>query len=386
MRSDPTYDRGSTALAHADTTISVPRAPAAEERRASPTQPAWLLALRDLQWRSRRFAVAILATGLVFGLALLMTGIQASFDNEIERTVASFRADAWVVPKGSRGPFTAPIAFPERRVQEVRRLKGVRSATAVAVAGATTSTPEIKSINLVGIVPGAVGSPGKDVDRALAGRGAAVADDTLGLSVGDRLDLDGKNFTVRGRTHGLTHFAGVPTVTLPVKEVQRLRMNGGHLATAIVTRGTPRNAPKSLTVLSNAQVRNDLARPIEQAKQTITLIRSLLWLVAAGIIGAVLYLSALERVPDFAVLKAIGVTTRSLMIALVIQAMALALVSVVVAIGFAQLLSPLAAMSVEIPVSAYITLAIVAVVVGILASTLALRRAVAVDPALAFGG
>ncbi|MEA2142001.1 MAG: putative transport system permease protein [Solirubrobacteraceae bacterium] len=364
----------------------MPRTVAVSRPGGSRTQPAWLLGMRDLQWRKRRFAVAILATGLVFGLALLMTGIQASFDNEIDRTVNSFHADAWVVPTGALGAFTAPISFPAERANEVAKLSGVKSAAALAVANATTRDPEVKSINLVGIEPGKVGSPGPKADRVLEQRGAAVVDDSLGLSVGDPISLDGKRFRVRATSHGLTHFAGVPTVTLTLAQVQKLRMNGSPLATGIVTKGIPTKPPPGMHILSNAQVREDLARPVAQAKQTITLIRSLLWLVAAGIIGAVLYLSALERVPDFAVLKAIGVTTRALMIALMIQALLLALVSVVVAIGFSILLSPAAAMSVEIPFSAYLTLAAVAIVVGVLASTLALRRAVAVDPAMAFGG
>jgi putative ABC transport system permease protein len=43
-------------------------------------------------------------------------------------------------------------------------------------------------------------------------------------------------------------------------------------------------------------------------------------------------------------------------------------------------------MIVVVPASAYITLPLVAIVVGLLASVAGLRRAVAVDPALAFGG
>ena len=51
-----------------------------------------LLGLRELQWSRRRFAVAVLATALVFALGLLMSGVSASFDNEIDRTVGSFGA------------------------------------------------------------------------------------------------------------------------------------------------------------------------------------------------------------------------------------------------------------------------------------------------------
>jgi len=73
---------------------------------------ATLIGLRDLQWSRRRFAVAVVATGLVFALGLLMTGVRASFDNEIQRTVASFDADAWLVPAKSFGPFTGPATMP----------------------------------------------------------------------------------------------------------------------------------------------------------------------------------------------------------------------------------------------------------------------------------
>ena len=58
---------------------------------------AWLIGLRDLQWGRRRFAIGVVATALVFALGLLMSGVSASFDNEIDRTVGSFGADGWVV-------------------------------------------------------------------------------------------------------------------------------------------------------------------------------------------------------------------------------------------------------------------------------------------------
>jgi putative ABC transport system permease protein len=44
------------------------------------------------------------------------------------------------------------------------------------------------------------------------------------------------------------------------------------------------------------------------------------------------------------------------------------------------------AMSVEVPTSTFLTLPLVALAVGVAASMIGLRRAVAVDPALAFAG
>jgi putative ABC transport system permease protein len=101
----------------------------------------WLITLRDLQWRRRRFAIAVVATSVVFALALMLSGVSTSFDNEIRRTVRSFGADQWFVAKGAVGPFTAPIGFPASRVDEVRSAPGVRRADPVAIVGATAATP-----------------------------------------------------------------------------------------------------------------------------------------------------------------------------------------------------------------------------------------------------
>ena len=54
----------------------------------------WRVALRDLQWRRRRFVIAVLATSLVFGMTLLMAGADASLHNEGRRIVAALGADA----------------------------------------------------------------------------------------------------------------------------------------------------------------------------------------------------------------------------------------------------------------------------------------------------
>ena len=66
----------------------------------------WRIALRDLQWRRRRFVIAVLATSLVFGMTLLMAGADASLHNEGRRIVAALGADAWLVAGGASGPFT----------------------------------------------------------------------------------------------------------------------------------------------------------------------------------------------------------------------------------------------------------------------------------------
>jgi putative ABC transport system permease protein len=345
-----------------------------------------LIGLRDLQWGRRRFAIGVVATALVFALGLLMSGVSASFDNEVERTVDSFGAEGWLVREKSFGPFTGPATIPASRASSVRGLPGVRRADPVAVLRATTETPRRANVNLIGVVPGGVGSPHGWRARLLARRGAAIADESLGLGVGDRLDLNGVSFRVGALTSGMTYFAGIPTVMVSLREAQRLGLGGRDLATAVVIRGRPAAVPTGLALLGNHDVEVDLGRPVLQAKQTIALIRLLLWAVAAGIIGAVVYLSVLERMRDLAALKAIGVATRHLVGGLVLQAGLLSLLAALLSVALEKAIAPAVAMSVEVPALTLMTLPLVAVLVGVVASLIGLRRAVAVDPALAFAG
>ena len=65
------------------------------------------VSLRDLEWRRRRFLIGVFATGLVFALAIVITGINESFVNEVARTVKVFKADEWIVSQKATGPFTS---------------------------------------------------------------------------------------------------------------------------------------------------------------------------------------------------------------------------------------------------------------------------------------
>jgi putative ABC transport system permease protein len=112
----------------------------------------------------------------------------------------------------------------------------------------------------------------------------------------------------------------------------------------------------------------------------------LLWAVAALIVGSLIYLSALERTRDFAVFKAVGLPTSWVFAGLSLQAVIVAVIAAVLGGVLSLALGPTVPMRVVVPVSAFFLLPGIAVVIGLLASLMGLRRAVTVDPALAFGG
>jgi len=208
----------------------------------------------------------------------------------------------------------------------------------------------------------------------------------LGIDVGDTIELGDRPFEVVGRTGGVSFNFGVPTVFVPLEDVQALAFGGQPLATSVVSRGTPAAAPAGLVMLNNDDVVADMRRPMKSGLQTIDFINALLWVIAAGIIGSIVYLSAIERTRDFAVLKATGGSNAPLMVGLALQAVVLSVASAAAAMVLARPLMAGFPFDILIPTSAYIVLPVVAVAVGLLASLAGLRRAVRVDPALAFGG
>ena len=100
---------------------------------------------------------------------------------------------------------------------------------------------------------------------------------------------------------------------------------GQPLVASIGIRGTLDQVPPGYKAIDRDGAVADLLRPLKVAVNSITIVAVLLWVVAALIVGSVIYLSALERLRDFAVYKAIGVPTGSIAAGLALQAIVVAL-------------------------------------------------------------
>ena len=347
----------------------------------------WLITLRDLQWRRRRFAIAIGATALVFAMTLVLAGLAASFRSEVSRTVGAVDADSWIVSDSVAGPFTAFSSIPGSAAEQIAGLPGVKRADPLIILRQTVRVDgTLEDVNLIGHRAGGLGTPPVDAGRSARASGELVVDESAGLSIGQKLSVTGRPFTVVGTTTGLTYYAGKANIYMTIDDARVMAFQGRDVATTIVTRGVPRSTPKGFQALSPEEAEADVIRPLYEAISAIDMVQMLLWTVAAAIIGSVVYLSALERVRDFAVLKATGASSSGLYVGLALQAIAVSLAGAVGALGLAQILAPVFPLPVQIPVGSVALLPAVALIVGLLASIAGMRRAVSADPALAFGG
>ena len=343
------------------------------------------ITFRDLIYRYRQFLIAVVGAGVVFAMALVLTGMSNSFRVEVNNTVDSVGADSWVLPDGSTGPFTSFGALPQDSVDEVAEMAGVEQADPLAIVPTTTDFEgEVRPLRLLGHRLGGLGTPNVVDGRSADRRGEVVVDDRLGADVGERIDLAGTELTVVGVAHGLTLLGGIPNVYASLEDVQEIAFQGAPLVTTVVTTGTPTDPTTELAVLSSEQVKDDTLHAMKDAVSSIDTSRALMWVVAAIIVAALMYVSSLERLRDFAVLKSLGSSSRLLFFGVAVQAVTITLLAAVFAIGAAQLLKPMFALPIAVPASAFVVLPVIAILVGLVSSLVALRRAIAVDPSSAF--
>ena len=345
------------------------------------------ITLQDLRFRARQFIIAVVGAGLVFAMGLLLAGLAAGFSTEINQTVSGLGADAWLVSSGGPGRVASLPPMTSYAEVAAARAPGVRQASAVIFAPqAAQAGNQTTSVVLIGIEPGKLGTPHADAGRTVEHDGDAVVDTRMGLAIGRHFVVAGHTFTVVGTVSNRTLLAGQPDAYVTLSDAQAVLYGGRPLIGAVLTSGVPTQVPHGLSLLSNGQIEQASLNQMAPAVSSIGNSRVFMWVIAAFIVAALVYVTALQRTRDFAVLKALGSSSGGLFIGLVVQAVLVALAAAAVAAVIVNFMTGLFAQPVDIPASSFVILPVAALVVGIGASLAALRRAVSADPALAFAG
>jgi putative ABC transport system permease protein len=346
-----------------------------------------IVTFADLRYRYRQFLIAVVGAGVVLALAILLAGLVNGFRAEIHRTVVAVGADSWVMSTKSHGRLTSPAPFPASDIKQVAHEPGVRRASGllvlpqeVARRGAASMT-----VTVMGVDPHGLGAPAVTDGRALYDSGQVVIDSSSGASIGDRIRVGSLTFTVVGVVHDRTLNGGLSVMYVAMRDARLIGAGGLPLVTSIVTVGVPHRAPPGTSILSNAMVENNTLQSLDAAIASIKNTRWLMWTVAVIIVAALVYVSALQRVRDFAVLKAIGASSRTLFVSLCLQAVVVTLVAAGVGALSCRFLKGVFNQPVVIPSSAFVTLPLIAIGVGIVSSLVALRAATKADPVAAFG-
>lgn len=342
------------------------------------------LTVADLIHRRRQFLIAVLGAALVLGMALVMSGMSNSFRVEIATTIDDVGADAWVIAEGASGPTTGFAVLPVDAASQFATQPGVERADPMVFAPQTAIAGTSGSqINVFGHVPDGLGTPEVTEGRAATAPGEIVLDRRFGAGLGDQVTMGGRTLEVVGRTSGHSMFGGIPNAYVALEEMQALLFGGQPLHTIVAVVGEPAPVPGT-QVMTNPEVRTDSLRTMGDAIQSVDTTQLFMWAVAVVIVAGLMYVSALERSRDFAVMKAMGASSGYVFATQAVQAVVIALLAAAIGILIAVALTPVMSLPVVVSSGARVAIPFIAVAVGIVSSLAGLRRAVTADPALAF--
>jgi putative ABC transport system permease protein len=405
------------------------------------------LAGRDILHSWSKFVLTGIGLGLLIGVTLTMAGVYRGMVDDARALLNNSGADLWVVQQDTQGPYAESSSLRDDAVRSVLGLPGVARAANVtyltmqvrraSVSGAapTGSGDEDVRAMVVGFEPGQPGEPG----YLVAGRHItrnhyeAVADMRTGFSLGERIRIRRHDYTVVGLTRRMVSSGGDPMVFIPLKDAQEaqfLKDNDAIVNERARTAANPSlnrpGVPGLLEAIQASQANNRnvnailvqvqpgidaeaVAEPVRRWKHLEAFTREqmeeilvakliatsarqigmflvILAIVSAAIVAFIIYTMTLGKIREIAVLKLIGTRNRTIAGMILQQALGLGLIGFVVGKVAATFWAPIFPKYVLLEPGDAVRGLVAVVVICALASTLAIRVALKVDPAAAIGG
>jgi len=394
------------------------------------------LAGRDILHGWGRFVLTGVGLGLLIGVTLTFAGVYRGVVDDAKVLLANSGADLWVVQKDTQGPYAESSSLRDDTYRSVLGLPGVARAANVTYLTMQVrgSAGEVRAL-VVGFEPGQPGEPGYLIAGRRIARGhyEAIADEKTGFRLGERIRIRRHDHAVVGLTRRMVSSGGDPMVFIPLKDAQEaqfLKDNdailgerertaanpalnrpgvpglleaitasqaSSHNVNAVLVRMADGHAPevlvqnirrwKHLEAYSRGEMEELLiAKLIATAARQIGMFLVILAVVSAAIVAFIIYMMTLGKIREIAVLKLIGTHDRTIAGMILQQALGLGLIGFIVGKLSASLWAPLFPKYVLLEATDAVFGLFLVMVVCALASTLAIRAALKVDPAAAIGG
>jgi len=398
------------------------------------------LAGRDILHGWGKFVFTGVGLGLLLGVTLVMAGVYRGMVDDGMALLDNSGADLWVVQRDTLGPYAESSSINDDLYRGIRAMPGVAQAANITylTMQVRKGQQDVRSM-VVGVASGQVGAvpgwptyltAGRQMTR---GHYEAVVDLATGFKIGDQLDIRRNRYTVVGLTRRMVSSSGDPMVFIPLKDAQEAQflkdndaiwqgrrrteanptfnrsgvpgllnavqasqssnpyvnavlvtVKNGHDPTAVAA--TIRRW-KRLTVYSRTQMEEILVgKLIATSARQIGMFLVILALVSATIVAFIIYTLTMDKIREIAVLKLIGTRNRTIAAMIMQQSLALGIIGFAVGKISATFAAPYFPKYVLlVPIDSLIGFLVVLVICA-LASLVAIRMALQVDPAEAIGG
>lgn len=364
------------------------------------------IALNLLATRRSRYAMTIVAVGLVVFMYVLITssldGMILTFIGHVDQT----RADLWVL-----SPSDQPMGtFMERSIaDDVLAVEGVSDVERVLEVPAYMEYGDTNSrIVLCGYYIGGFNEPNPIVKGSSSAWPLApgiVIDRSLllsnpGLAVGEFVEIAGERFEVIGITQGHQLFAAYPVVFIPIDllsfagdlkdKANYFLVRTGQGANLERVASNIEAAADGVTVYTKTQYEENLLADFGYAQLILSALQIATAAIGTLIVGVTVYTSVLERARELGIIKAIGGTNGYLTRLVLLDGLILAVPGYLVGAVLAAL--AVRALPVVLPIRAEYDPAVFAAAgalalgVAVLGSMAGVRSAVRVDPLAAIRG
>ena len=391
------------------------------------------LAGRDILHAWSKFVLTGVGLGLLIGVTLTMAGVYRGMVDDARALLGNSGADLWVVQKDTQGPYAESSSVRDDVYRSLLGLPGVARA-----ANVTYFTMQVRRGDrdtramVVGTLPRQPGEPGflvagRHITRA---HYEAVADVKTGFQIGDRIRIRRHEHTVVGLTQRMVSSGGDPMVFIPLRDAQEAQFLKDNDAIVNERQRTAANPafnrpgiPGLLEAVQAAQGSNRsvnavlvqvepgfdperVAEPIRRWKhleaytrqqmedilvvkliatsaRQIGMFLVILAIVSAAIVAFIIYTMTLGKLREIAVLKLIGTRNRTIAWMILQQALGLGLIGFLVGKIAATLWAPVFPKFVLLLTGDAITGLVATLLICALASTLAIRVALKVDPGAA---
>jgi putative ABC transport system permease protein len=397
------------------------------------------LAGRDILHDWGKFVFTGIGLGLLIGVTLTMAGVYRGMVDDAQAMLDNSGADLWVVQKDTLGPYAEPSSIPDDIDRSIRTMRGVERA-----ANVTYLTMQIDHagsdvrVMVVGTDTASPGEPGQP-PHMVAGRQIvrshyeAVADVKTGFELGDVVQVRRNHYTIVGLTSRMVSSGGDPMLFIPLKDAQQAQFqkdsdaivsqrartaqnpalnppgNPGVLDAVAASQATnpyvnavlvqiePGYSPdraaeairrwQRLTVYTRAEMERILVEKlIATSARQIAMFLVILAIVSAAIVAFIIYTLTMGKIREIAVLKLIGTRNRTISFMILQQALGLGLIGFVVGKIAATVWAPIFPKYVLLLSSDSLRGFVAVMVICAVASLLAIRAALRVDPAEAIGG
>ncbi|MEE2937379.1 MAG: ABC transporter permease [Planctomycetota bacterium] len=367
----------------------------------------WNIALRTLL--SDRGKLLAGLVGVIFSVVLvnIQGGLFFGLLHKASLLVDHSNADIWV---GHRGMHNVdfPHHIPEQWIHRVRSIPGVAQAEPMRIYFSEMSLPsgDFEGVMVVGLKEGtSLGRAYKIAEGpedGLSYTNGVVVDqcDDQKLSypdIGETREIGGRRVQIAAKCYGVLSFLVTPYVFTTYDRAVDIADGDPSMASYFLIRVAPGIDRESVC----EEIRRRLGDVTAMTSEDYAATSVKFWMTRTGIglsfgaatalgllvglvmVGQTLYAMVLDRINEFATLKAMGSTEREIVLLLTAQSALVAVVGICIGLVLtfvikAILSTPRAA--IDIPVFLYFTSAVLVLSICLLASTLPYVRVRSVDP------